>query len=247
MNHIIVCRVNIPRELDPSNHVRPAPYKQDKWNEKRVRLLNQWTRASIEAQTCQDFTFVTFWGDHYPIDKANALDNELQLTVKRGVDEYDERAFDFEKWRAGENEKQEMDFAYQIRDLLKEHFPEGPYLFTNIDSDDCLKRDFVEILQREAPKYLDRAPYYLDVVTRYLIHLDTRGKGQKRRGNASPMVSTVEKELECYPLRYHHSMLDNYIDGHKVNGLYALQTVGDTNILTQGTGDEAYFKVSDYA
>lgn len=248
MKHIIVCRVNIPRELDPTNHVRPAPYKDPEWNRKRVHLLDAYTRKSLRNQTCQDFDFVTLWGPHYGY-LGKPLPQEKTMILTREWNTFDSEAFDFEAWRAGKKLKKDtMDFAGQVRFRLRKMYKDdpGPFLITNIDSDDALKYNFVERIQRAAPDYVHKAPYFLDVVERYLVHLETGGKGVKKRRTASPMVSTVEKEIECYPLKYHHSMLHEHINGTKIPGLYALQTVGDTNILTQGTGENTTFEVEDF-
>lgn len=251
--HVIVSRVNIPRELDPSNHVRPAPYKDPAWNNRRIQLLNLYTRPSLRQQTCQDFEFVTLWGPQYPHDEDGALDNEKQLYVERGEDELDEKPFDFVQWRGDKSrlEKTEMDFAFQIRDLMRARY-DPPVLFTNIDSDDCLRYDFVEKVQRQAQNYLDQGKeMIIDIEKRYLIHAETGGQGQKARSCPSPATSSLEiRSVECYPLRWHHSMMLDYLSPSfgftQVPGLFIMQTVTDTNILTRGTGDHAEFDPKNY-
>ena len=253
MKHIIVSRVNIPRELDPSNHVRPAPYKREEWNRRRVELLNKFTRPSLRQQTCQDFELVTLWGPQYKIDRANELPNERQFIVRRGLDPFDEKAFDFVQWREDPRkcEKYEMDFAFQIRDLFRRRY-EAPVLFTNLDSDDCLRYDFVENVQRHAKHIWQagKAPCIIDIKKRYCMHVGTGGQGQKVRNTPSPATSSLETKIECYPLRWHHSMMLDYlpegIGFEQYEDLLIMQTVSDTNILTQGTGDDGHFNPKDY-
>lgn len=248
MKHIIISRVNIPRELDPSKYPDPAPYKSQQWNEDRVKLLNRYARKSLQQQTCQDFIFITLWGPHHIIDIENRLDNEATLIIRRGVDEYDEQFFDFDAWKAGNNEKQEMDFAFQIKKVVKAFLKgtEGPYLFTNLDCDDCLHYKFVQKVQSSAEIKADNAPYFLDVERRFMLNINKGGRGVKERRSPSPMVTTIEKEIEVYPLRWHHSMMGKHLQGTKVPGLFALQTVNDSNILTRGTGKHAEFNESFY-
>ena len=248
MTHFIISRVNIPRELDPSKYPDPAPYKSQQWNEDRVKLLNAYARKSLQQQTCQDFIFVSLWGSHHIIDIENTLKNEATLIIRRGVDEYDEQPFDFEAWKKGENEKQEMDFSFQIRKVIKQYLKgsQGPYLFTNLDCDDCLQYKFVERVQAASEDHVDKAPFYLDVEGRFMLNINKGGRGVKERRTPSPMVSTIEKNIEVFPLRWHHSMMGNHLQGTKVPGLTALQTVNDSNILTRGTGKHAEFNENFY-
>lgn len=255
MKHVIISRVNIPRELDPTKYKDPAPYKRAEWNEQRVELLNKYTRASLRMQTCQNFKFITLWNGHDPrhADSPGRLENEIHGFIRRGRDGYlyDDRPFNFEAWQQGTNDKKEMDFAYQIRDWARmvlpsvfHHRDDEPWLFTNLDSDDCLHYQAVERLQARAREVVDKAPYYLDVENRFVMNIHRGGMGHKQRKTPSPMVSTVENEIECYPLRWHHSMMGEHLEGEVVRGVHGLQTVNDTNIFTRGTGKSAEFKPS---
>lgn len=257
MQHVILSRVNIPRELDPSKYDNPAPYKNPEWNESRIKLLNEFTRPSLAKQSCQDFTFITLWNAEFKGDMQvqNMLANEQMLAIHRGLDGYlyDERPFDFERWQQGTNDKDEMDFAYQIRDIVRKYSDElfgkdytGPYLFTNLDSDDCLHYKAVELLQKRAKEVAEKAPYYLDVENRFVYNITGGGMGHKNRRTPSPMVSTVEKEIEVYPLRWHHSMMGQHLDGEIVPGVHGLQTVNEANIYSRGTGQSTNFNLKLY-
>lgn len=246
MTHLIITKVNIPRILDPTQHRRSHPWVSPSWNEKRIRLLNKFTRKSLAQQTCQDFIFISLWGEHHPVDRANALPNEIPMYVRRGVDEYDEKAFDFEAWRKGENEKEEEDFAFQIRDIAR-RIASPPVVCTKLDSDDCINKQYVEVVQRNYQRYLRRAPFYLDISWRYLYNPDTGAKGKRMRSSPSMMVSTIETgSVEVYCHRWHHSMIGDYLEGVKLPELTGMQTVNGTNILTSGTGNSAKFDLSQY-
>jgi hypothetical protein len=243
MTHLILSRVNIPRELDPYKYDDPAPYKSDEWNKKRIELLNKFLRPSLMQQTCQDFTFITLWHDYYTEDFRNRLGSEYQIIIERGWDEQDEQPFDFEQWKQGKIVKQTMDFWKQIRDKTKQ-FAEGKTLVTNVDSDDALHYKFVERLQERAK---DVEPYYyLDISKRLAYNPETGATGNKTTSGASPVISTVEPNYECIPLKYHHAFFDDYIEGEKVKGLKVVQTITGNNIFCGGTGTETEIKLEQY-
>lgn len=255
MEHIIVSKVNLPRKLDSYNHVRPAPWRKPQWNERRIELLNKYTRSSLRKQTTQNFTFVSLWGGHHRADRNNMLDNEIALIVEEGRDALDEQTFPFEEYADWDGSyplpKTEEDFYYQIRHLLRKHF-DAPILITDLDSDDCLRHDFCQKLQQEAAKHLSRGcDILLDVEKRYLMHVETKGTGQKKRSTPSPIVSSLElNEVQGWCMKHPHSLLNEFLPPHisykKVPGLLAMQTVGDTNILTQGIGEKVPFNPKNY-
>lgn len=246
MKHIIVSRINMPRELDVTHHKNPAPYKIPEWNAERVYLLNHILRPSLAQQTNQDFIFISLWGEVF---EGNELENEIKEKVVRGLDEWDEKAFDFEKWKRGTTVKEEMDFAKQVKNIVSKYRGTEDYvLVTNIDCDDALHKDFVDVLQRGALKHSRKAPFYVDVWKRYALNLFDGRQGNKTRKNTpSPMISVVEKELECFPLKYHHPMLKKYIRGTKIVGTEAVQTINNGNILSGGIGEKAEFNLTDFS
>lgn len=248
MKHIIISRINMPRELDVTHHKNPAPYKNPEWNKERVYLLNNILRPSLAQQTNQNFTFISLWGEVF---EGNELENEVKEKVVRGLDEWDEKAFDFQKWQRGRGVtvKEEMDFAKQVKDILSKHRGTEDYvLITNIDCDDALHKDFVALLQKGAMRHSRKAPFYVDVWKRWALNLFNGRKGDKTRKNTpSPMISVIEKDLECYPLKYHHPMLKKYIRGTKIVDVEAVQTINNGNILSGGIGEAAEFNLTDFS
>lgn len=246
MKHLIISRVNIPRELDPSKYDEPALYKKKEWNLERIRLLNRFTRPSIRKQTNQNFTFITLWNRDY-IDFRGKLENEIPIFIDRGVDAQDEIPFDFKTWNdTGEIVKEEMDFWNQIRERTYPYSGDDYTLVTSLDSDDCLKFDFIERIQKIAPDYLSKSPCYLDVHHRYCYNIKDGRTGFKRSRYASPMSTSVEKDYECWPLKYHHSFISKHINGSSFKELQALQTVSGTNIFSRGIGKRCEVDLSQF-
>jgi len=241
--HLVISRVNIPRELDPFKYDNPAPYKSREWNYNRIRLLNKYLRPSLKQQTCQDFTLITLWHKYYPCDFDNRLENEVQIIIKRGYDKEDEKPFDFKAWKQGKIKKEEMDFWKQIRDKTKEYAGDKT-LITSIDSDDALHCKFVERLQEKATNY--EPPFYLDAGMRYAIN-DKNGKtGIKNSSNVSPCCSSLEAEYECWPLKYHHYFIGHHINGKKFSDLKFLQSISGNNIYCGSIGEKVTIEVDEY-
>lgn len=232
MKHIVISRINIPRELDTSKYRQKSWYKDPAWNAERFRLLNEWLRPSIRKQTCQDFTFISLWHDGHD---GKLLANEVPINIVRGWDAEDERGFDYEAFRGGWKGKITMDFWKQIRDKTKEYAGEVT-LFTNIDCDDALHKNYISNVQDLAKG--KEAPYYFDVSFRYIYDLKS-GKCGKKGGSPSPMVTTLEKEYQCYPIKYPHSLMLQYVPmpGKKYVDLKAVQTLNDGNIFSRSLGD----------
>lgn len=249
MKHIIVSRVNIPRELDETHHKEPYPYKKKEWNKERFYLLNNILRPSLNQQTNQNFIFISLWGEVY---NGGELNNEVKEKVVRGLDTEDEKPFNFEKWKEnGKKVKEEMDFAAQIKNIVSKYTNENELtLITNVDCDDAVNKEFVEKLQKSALLHdKSKVPYYLDVKRRFGINLYTGVTGDKTKKNTpSPSVSTIEKQIECFPLKYHHPMLKDYVEGRKVQGTAVLQSVNDGNIFSKGKGKKQVdLKIKDFS
>lgn len=246
---MIISRVNLEMDLDPYKYEDPKPWKSERWNQRRVMLLNQFARASLKKQTCQDFVFITLWNPNRAFDFNNCLPNEHIMFVER-MGTLDDLPLDYKALETGKPGKRTLNYADQITWLVDRRYGDGaPLLITNLDCDDCLKFDFVEKLQEAATSkdIPDRDFYFLDVEYRYMYNLKDGRKGMKKRESASPFVSTIErKKIQCIPLRYNHSVLPTTLQGKKVKGLLAMQTIGDTNIFQRSVGNKCNFNLGDY-
>jgi len=230
-------------DLDESKYSDPQPYKKEGYTEERVQLLNDWCRASLKKQTSQDFIFISLWDQIVPGDE---LDNEIQIRINR-TGSYDDEPLDYEALLGHYKGKRTLNYADQIRDKVSELF-DAPLLVTNLDCDDALHHKFVETLHEVVQQRdFDRSePFYFSTATRYCYNIKTGAKGEKKTSSPSPFVSTWEPEIQCYPLRYNHSVLHRWVSGINVDGLLGLQTVNDTNMFSRGTGESAEFNVEDY-
>lgn len=241
-NHLIISRVNIPRQLDPSKYDNPAPYKDVDWNNDRIRLLNKYLRSSLKQQTCKDFTFITLWNSEY-IDTENALEGEKQIVIKRGWDDWDEQYFDFAKWKAGDMGKETMDFWNQIKHKTQPFSGERT-LVTSIDSDDALHYKFVENIQQRATNY--DPPFYLDAGMRYAVNDRNNKTGLKNSSNVSPCCSSLEAKYECWPLKYHHYFIGHHLEGRKFSELAFLQSISGNNIYCGSIGKPVMIDIGQY-
>lgn len=239
MNHIIVSRVNLRMRLDPYKYDNTELWKTPGWDEQRVQLLNDWARASLRKQTCQDFTFVSLWWDG-KIYAGGELDNELRLTISETCTEDDE-PLNYRALTKNKPGKLTLNFSDQIREKIAEHF-DPPLLVTNLDCDDALHYKFVETLQSR--EFAERR--YYSSTDRYCYNVNTGARGVKRSHAPSPFVSTYEPEIECLPLTYNHSYLHKWVPGDNIEGLVGLQSVNSTNMFSRSTGETADFDLSEY-
>jgi hypothetical protein len=240
MRHLIISRVNLHMELDPYKYKETRLWQREGWESERVRLLNEWARASLKKQTCQDFTFVTLWqkGHVHP----GALDNEVRIEIERTGTDDDEPLSYKALWEGGKG-KLTLNYSGQITAKVRALF-DGPALITNLDCDDALKYDFVEVVQREAQKYTDYT--ILDMQTRFQYNIRTGAKGFKSSRRGSPFLSCVEPDIKCIPVTYNHSVIPLEIPIKKIDALSGLQTLNNSNMFVTGTGKSTGFELSDY-
>lgn len=244
MKHLILSRVNVPCHLDPKKYDDPTPYKSEQWNHHRIRLLNKYLRSSLRNQTCQNFTLITLWGKQYDWDKTLLL-NERQVVITRGWDTHDEKGFDFTGQKRGKPQKATREFWKQIRDKTKPLAGELT-LVTNIDSDDAVRYDFVENVQRLAQQHIEKAPFYLDCGNRYAINDRNHKTGVKSTSNVSPAPTTIETDYQALPMKWPHSIMGRHVKGKKFKELNLLQSISGANIFCRGIGDHKSVYLYEY-
>ena len=240
MNHLIISRVNLHMRLDPFKYKETELWKRPGWENSRLEMLDKWARASLRKQTNQDFTFVTLW--HEGTTKTPGPPNEVQIEISDTGTEDDE-PLDYKAWEEGLPGKLTLNFSNQIVRKVRGLF-DGPAIVTNLDCDDCLRYDFVDIVQKEAKKYTEYT--ILDMQTRYQYNIRTGAKGRKDSRGGSPFLSCVEPVIRCMPVIYNHSITPGDISIKKIEGLHGMQTVNESNMFVKGTGNKASFDLSDY-
>ena len=243
MTHLVISRVNLHMDLDPFKYKETQLYKVPGWNEARIDLLNNWARPSLKMQTCQDFTFISLWQKGH-VAEGGELPNEVKIEIER-TGEVDDLPLDYESLWSDMDGKVTLNYANQIRDKVRKLF-KPPVIVTNLDCDDALRYDFIQKVQDEVRRVDPKHAFYFNNHTRYAYNTDTGAKGVKKTRRPSPTVSVYEPVITCYPLRYNHSYLDQFIPGRAVKDLYSLQTINGTNMFCRGTGAGDDFKLEDY-
>jgi hypothetical protein len=241
VKHLIISRVNLHMRLDPNKYKVTELWKQPGWNESRVRMLDEWTRRSLRKQTNQDFTFVTLWQAGH-VHQGGGLANEVKIEIEN-TGTSDDDPLDYNALWNNAPGKKTLNFSDQIAYRIRQRF-KAPALITNLDCDDCLRYDFVEVLQREAAKYSDFT--ILDMQDRYQYNIRTGAKGVKSSRRASPFLSCVEPEIKCIPIIYNHSDMPVDISIKKIPDLAGMQTINSSNMFVSGTGNKGTFKLEDY-
>ena len=225
--------------LDPYKYKITELYNEPGWNERRIQLLNDWCRASLSKQTNQNFTFVSLWQSGF-MAEGGELDNEIKIEIEQ-TDTIDDEPLDYDALINNKVGKKTLNFADQIRDNIRRLF-KAPLLVTNLDADDALHKDFVQVMQSQE---YDRQMYY-DVEGRYCYNIKTGEKGVKRTKTPSPFATCYEKNIQCFPVRYNHTYLNDHIQGSKMPGLYAVQSVNSSNMFSRKVGEPAEFDLEDY-
>ena len=231
--------------LDPYKYKITELYNEPGWNERRIQLLNEWCRASLRKQTNQNFIFVSLWQSGQMAD-GGELDNEIKIEIEH-TGTIDDEPLDYDALINGKVGKKTLNFADQIRDKIRKLF-KAPLLVTNLDADDALHFQFVEKLQQTvSERDFDRTnPFYFSTSNRYCYNIRTGKKGMKKTASPSPSVSTWEPYINCFPLRYNHQYLGQWVPGVNVEGLIGLQTVNDTNMFSRKVGEFTEFDLEDY-
>ena len=128
--HIILTRFNLQYDLQSNIHI------QDNWLEERFRLFEQYCFPSIIAQTNQLFDWVILISDQTP----NNYLSRLTQHTKSHKNIYIEQSSYYEN----------VNILYQAID--SKYVQGYDYLlFTRVDNDDMLAKDFVETLQQQFP------------------------------------------------------------------------------------------------
>jgi len=208
--HLIISRVNIK--------IRP---QDDSWISARLDILNNTLRPSLEAQTNQNFKFITLWG-HEPV---GGIPNEYQLR------------FD------AVNSQQELfiEILPKITELIDNEY----VLVTRVDSDNCLGEKFVETIQ---DNITENVPFYYDIKKMDVINTKTRNKSFWVKDKTSGFITVMEKsdEFTCIPYKYSHGQIGDKIDGMTLN-LDVLLTIHGYNLLMKDNiGKPSDFDVSKY-
>ncbi|MFW5945061.1 MAG: hypothetical protein ACOCTU_07350 [Bacteroidota bacterium] len=246
MNHIIVCRVNLHMDLDPSKYGVTQQYKQPGFDQDRLNLLNKYARPSIARQK-KDVFFVTLWQKGH-LFSDGMLKNEIPIEIER-TGTGDDEPLDYRALGSGSSGKRELNYSDQIADKLSQYF-NAPLLIGTLDVDDCLHKNFLSVLHRQIERtdfdYL--SPFWWSTETRYLYDPRTGATGQKKRDSPSPFVTVWEPgPIQAYAVRYNHSYLHFEIkNGMNVKGLFGLQIVHGNNMFSKRVGDPAKIKLKEF-
>jgi hypothetical protein len=214
-------------------------------------LLNNILRSSLENQVNQNFTLITLWGEQwFDVYSGGELKNEHRRIVRKGINEHDESPGGNVSISEG---KIELPFCDQISDIVKEYSDEDVNIVTNIDCDDCVRFDYVDVIQREYIKYVDNIPFYLDIKFRQILDMEDGNAYSFTITGPDGILSVIEKDIKCYPIRYAHSRFNRYVSGKKHPELYGLVTIknGSNIFNTKKNAWEKYIidksiNISDY-
>jgi len=210
--HLIVTRVNI-RWLEHS--------KDNEWLKNRIELLNKTLRPSLEAQTNQNFKFITLWG----YEPEGGISNEIQINF---------------------GESNVSGVHKKLVEVLPDYVDEKNVLVTRIDSDNALAEDFVEIIQNNVVDNV--LPYYYDISKMHMYHLKSKNKRTWDATKTSGFISVMEKveDFECIPYRYNHGLIGDKISGRKIDELGALLNIHDNNVSAKLLGVRSDFNLEKY-
>lgn len=200
--HLIVTKVNIkwlPQSQNPE------------WREKRIHLLNNILRPSLEAQTDKNFKFVTLWG-YEPIGK---IDNEYQVPIfindNNGVLYTGNQLF--------------SEMLPKLVELIDDEY----VLTTRIDSDNAISHDFIEQLHQHINE--TDVPFYYDISHMDMINLITRDKKRWPAKGTSAFISVMERKAnyKCIPYKSGHATVGTYVKGIKFEDLNGICCIHDGN------------------
>ena len=204
-------------------NIKWLPQSKDEiWLNNRIHILDNTLRSSINAQTNKNFKFVTLWG-YEPIGK---VDNEYQILLNS----------------TGANK-----ILNEVLPRLLELIDEDYVLTTRIDSDNCLKDDFVEKIYNNIME--TELPFYYDIKNMDIINTISRKKTTWTATSTSGFISIMEKknEYKCIPYMHSHGHIGDLINGVKLDDLGVLLTIHSDNVyMTKNLGFLSKFDESKY-
>ena len=214
MKHLIVSRValkyNDPRVPD-----------WDKWAKERSYLYNMMTKPSLINQTNQNFILVSlvcpdlfdvdpYWGEFN-------IPNEVVLNIP----------YEFTYPFGG--------IVNVVKDYVKT-LDSDEVIITRLDSDDLIRNDFVENVQR----HLTVPNTYVDIQNSYTYNLETGKVFESAKYDfiVSPFVSVRERirDFKCLAYAYQHHEIDKQIQGQKLSTIKAMQTIHNNNLVNKQSG-----------
>lgn len=127
--HLLLTRFNIPFLQGDTHCIEPA------WLEHRFLLFEQCCLPSVQAQTCQDFTWLLLWDERTPDAYKKRIERHAQQVPQIQC-----------LWLGYEE-----DINTLYARLGQQYLPEdGALLTSRLDNDDSLALDYVERVQQIA-------------------------------------------------------------------------------------------------
>jgi hypothetical protein len=242
--HLILTRLAIRWIFDKTS------LSWDKWLHDSIRLMDTYCRPSLKQQTSQDSELLTFV-DNSVNNVGNKLDNEHVIKISNDPLNYPK-----------------MEMIDAINQYIKEQGYDA-VIITRLDRDDCLRKDFIQKLKQYcgeglykiSKKYQDRLyqgfpkleEKYIDIRTAYTYSENDKiiyESDMYKKDFCSPFVSTYERvkdgKIVCYPFAYMHPHVPKFIDGIKVNDLFAMQVIHNHNLSNQMHGKQTEINLKDY-
>jgi len=209
--HLIISRINIRWKEQAQNEA---------WLSNRINILNSTLRPSLEAQTNQNFKFITLWG-YEPI---GGISNEHQINFEN---------------------KKLVEIHQGLVNLLPNYVDEDHVLITRVDSDNCLGDRFVETLHNNIG---ENVPFYYDIGKMDMINTITKKKTTWIASKTSGFISVMEKtkDFTCIPYGYSHGLIGNHFTGMILDLDVLLTIHGDNLSVKQNLGSSSDFDVSKY-
>jgi hypothetical protein len=135
--------------------------------------------------------------------------------------------------------------AYE--EIIKKYSPTQYTLISKIDSDDCIKKDYVELLQNALT--LEILPFYYDIENLYMFKHSTKEttKVNVNSIGTTPIISVFKKGTNVMPLNCSHTEVSKFAKGMRVKGMEGLMTIHDGNICTNLLGEKFFVNLNDFS
>ena len=228
IKHIVITRLAV-------NWTKHKNFKQDWgiWVDESIGYMDQLCRPSLKNQSNQNFTLLSLV-DESVINFGNVLPNEKILKIKSNGGDYPKK-----------------DILKQIDNYVKNISNEyDAIITTRLDRDDCLHKDFIEIVQTKLKGCVKNT--YVDIKNSitYDIVNDIVHDSPKYNSMVSPFVSTFEvitnNSIQCVSMKYDHTDVNKYLSGSKMNELAVIQVITGKNMLNKMYGKPTKILKKDY-